>query len=106
MDPRFVDLLTPFLKFLGDQEITPETSLREHGLDSMQAIELLFAIEDTFAVVLPDEDMNDATFATAGSLWNVISAASDTDLTVPDADLTASDADLTASEADRTANLR
>ncbi|WP_347359808.1 acyl carrier protein [Streptomyces sp. 150FB] len=77
MDPRFTDLLTPFLKFLGDQEITPETSLRELGLDSMQAIELLFAIEDTFAVVLPDEAMNDATFATAGNLWNVISAASE-----------------------------
>lgn len=77
MDPRFTDLLTPFLKFLGEQEITPETPLRELGLDSMQAIELLFAIEDTFAVVLPDEDMNDATFATAGNLWNVISAASE-----------------------------
>ncbi|MER5435411.1 acyl carrier protein [Streptomyces sp. NPDC002588] len=77
MDPRFTELLAPFLKFLGDEEITAETSLREQGLDSMQAIELLFAIEDTFAVVLPDEDMNDATFATAGSLWNAISAASE-----------------------------
>ncbi|MEU9153625.1 acyl carrier protein [Streptomyces sp. NPDC048417] len=77
MDPRFTDLLAPFLKFLGDQEITAETPLREQGLDSMQAIELLFAIEDTFAVVLPDEAMNDATFATAGSLWDVISAASE-----------------------------
>ena len=77
MDPRFTELLTPFLKFLGEQEITAETSLREQGLDSMQAIELLFAIEDTFGVELPDEDMNDATFATAGSLWNVISAASE-----------------------------
>lgn len=77
MDPRFTDLLAPFLKFLGEQEITAETPLREQGLDSMQAIELLFAIEDTFAVVLPDGDMNDATFATAGNLWNVISAASE-----------------------------
>ena len=77
MDPRFTELLTPFLKFLGEQEITAETSLREQGLDSMQAIELLFAIEDTFGVVLPDEDMNDATFDNAGSLWNVISAASE-----------------------------
>jgi acyl carrier protein len=75
MDPRFTDLLAPFLKFLGDQEITAETELREQGLDSMQAIELLFAIEDTFAVVLPDEYMNDTTFATAGNLWSVISAA-------------------------------
>jgi acyl carrier protein len=77
MDPRFTDLLAPFLKFLGDQEITAETALREQGLDSMQAIELLFAIEDTFAVVLPDEHMNDTTFATAGNLWTVISEAAE-----------------------------
>lgn len=77
MDPRFTDLLAPFLKFLGEQEITAGTLLREQGLDSMQAIELLFAIEDTFDVVLPDEAMTDATFATAGSLWDAISAASD-----------------------------
>ncbi|MDX3112513.1 acyl carrier protein [Streptomyces scabiei] len=79
MDPRFTDLLAPFLKFLGEEEITAETSLREQGLDSMQAIELLFAIEDAFGVALPDEAMNHATFATAGSLWKVISAASEAD---------------------------
>lgn len=75
MDPRFTELLVPLLKFLGDREITADSSLRDLGLDSMQAIDLLFAIEDTFSVTLPDEGMNDATFATAGSLWNAISAA-------------------------------
>ena len=80
MDPRFTELLTPFLKFLGDRQITGDSSLRELGLDSMQAIELLFAIEDTFAVTLPDEDMNDATFATAGSLWDAISAVLESEL--------------------------
>lgn len=77
MDARFTELLAPFLKFLGEREITPEASLRELGLDSMQAIELLFAIEDTFGVTLPDDDMNDDTFATAGSLWTVVRAAVD-----------------------------
>jgi acyl carrier protein len=77
MDTRFTELLTPFLKFLGEREITPDASLRELGLDSMQAIELLFAIEDTFGVTLPDDDMNDDTFATAGSLWTVVRAAID-----------------------------
>ncbi|MEU4129903.1 acyl carrier protein [Streptomyces wuyuanensis] len=77
MDTRFTELLTPFLKFLGEREITPDASLRELGLDSMQAIELLFAIEDTFGVTLPDDDMNDDTFATAGSLWTVLCAALD-----------------------------
>ncbi|MFD0312746.1 acyl carrier protein [Streptomyces flavalbus] len=77
MDPRFLELLAPFLKFLGDREITPDASLRALGLDSMQAIELLFEIEDTYGVTLPDDDMNDATFATAASLWAVVSAALD-----------------------------
>ncbi|GAA3486963.1 acyl carrier protein [Streptomyces cremeus] len=75
MDARFVELLTPFLKFLGAHEIGADSSLRDLGLDSMQAIELLFAVEDTFEVTLPDDDMNDATFATAGSLWRAIDAA-------------------------------
>ncbi|MEU3255131.1 acyl carrier protein [Streptomyces sp. NPDC006997] len=77
MDPRFLELLAPFLKFLGDREITPEASLRALGLDSMQAIELLFEIEDTYGVTLPDDDMNDATFATAASLWAVVGRALD-----------------------------
>jgi acyl carrier protein len=75
MDARFVEMISPFLKFLAGREITPGSSLRELGLDSMQAIELLFAIEDTYEVSLPDEDMNDTTFSTAGNLWNAVNAA-------------------------------
>jgi acyl carrier protein len=74
MDPRFTELLAPFLKFSDDKEITPESNLRELGLDSMQSIELLFAIEDTYGITLPDDELNDATFATAGSLWHAIAA--------------------------------
>ncbi|MFD7028357.1 acyl carrier protein [Streptomyces sp. NPDC059917] len=70
MDARFAEMLKPFLPFLGDQEITPDTQLRELGLDSMQAIELMFALEDTFGVELPDEALTEETFTTAGSLWN------------------------------------
>ncbi|QHC24014.1 acyl carrier protein [Streptomyces sp. GS7] len=74
MDPRFTALLRPFLKHAGPGEaaLTPETDLRRLGVDSMQAIELLFAIEDTFGISLPDDELNDTTFATAGSLWRVI----------------------------------
>ncbi|MGX1885239.1 acyl carrier protein [Streptomyces sp. NPDC055287] len=70
MDARFTEMLKPFLPFLGDQDITAETPLRELGLDSMQAIELMFTLEDTFGVQLPDEALTEQTFATAGSLWN------------------------------------
>ncbi|MFJ9636507.1 acyl carrier protein [Streptomyces sp. NPDC101178] len=75
MDPRFTEALTPFLKFLNGQEIDPQASLRGYGLDSMQAIELLFALEDAFEVTLPDDAMNDATFATADALWRAVSEA-------------------------------
>ncbi|MFI9048305.1 acyl carrier protein [Streptomyces sp. NPDC053427] len=76
MDPRFTALLRPFLKHSGPEEIAlaPDTDLRALGVDSMQAIELLFVIEDTFGIALPDDQLNDATFATAGNLWRVIAA--------------------------------
>jgi acyl carrier protein len=70
VDPDFVTMLRPFLKYSGDdQEFTSESRLRDLGLDSMQAIELLFAIEDCYGVTLPDEKLVDATFETAGRLW-------------------------------------
>lgn len=75
MNPDFVTLLTPFLPLLRNQEITHDMRLRDLGLDSMKSIDLLFGIEDVFAISLADEDLNDRTFATAGNLWNAISAA-------------------------------
>ena len=76
MDPRYTDLLNPFLKRSGSDgtAVTPDTDLRRLGVDSMQAIELLFSIEDTFGISLPDEELNDRTFATVGSLWAAIAA--------------------------------
>ena len=76
MHPRFTEMLKPFLPFLGEGEaITPDLPLRELGLDSMQAIELMFAVEDSFGVVLPDEALIESTFATAGNLWRVVTDA-------------------------------
>ncbi|WP_053736531.1 acyl carrier protein [Nocardia sp. NRRL S-836] len=72
MDAEFPAVLRPFLKYAGARTITPESSLRDLGLDSMRAIELLFAIEDNYRVSLPDELLTDATFATAGSLWAAV----------------------------------
>jgi acyl carrier protein len=65
----FAELLRPFLRFAADAPIGPDADLRRLGLDSMQAIELLFAIEDEFGVTLADDLLTDATFQTAGSLW-------------------------------------
>lgn len=72
MNAEFVTLLRPYLKYAGDQEVTAGTRLRDLGLDSMRAIELLFAVEDAFGVLIPDEKLTDATFETPGSLWAAI----------------------------------
>lgn len=74
----FTALLRPFLRFAGDAPIRPESRLRDLGLDSMQAIELMFALEDEFGVTLPDDKLTDATFETAGSLWGVVDGLRDT----------------------------
>lgn len=76
METAFTDLLRPHLRFLpSEQPLTEETPLREMGLTSMQAIELMFDIEDSYGITLDDEYLNDATFATAGSLWQALQSA-------------------------------
>jgi acyl carrier protein len=77
LDQRFIDLLTSLLPLLGDRSLQEDTPLRDLGLDSMLAVELLFGIEDVFGVPLPDEELNDATFATADSLWQAVRALID-----------------------------
>lgn len=72
MNAEFVSLLRPFLRYAGDREISAESRLRDLGLDSAHAIELLFAVEDAYGVVIPDERLVDATFETCRSLWSVI----------------------------------
>ncbi|MFJ8593535.1 acyl carrier protein [Streptomyces sp. NPDC093598] len=75
MNETFTHLLAPFLPYLKDQPLTEDSRLHDLGLNSMKAIDLLFTIEDELGVSLPDEDLNDATFATAGSLWNAVQRA-------------------------------
>jgi acyl carrier protein len=76
MDDTFSDVLRPHLPFLGeDQRLVEQDQLRDLGLNSMQAIEVLFAVEDTYGVSLPDDQLNDETFASAGSLWHAVEVA-------------------------------
>ena len=69
MNRDFVKLLAPFLPLLRDRTLSEDMSLHDLGLDSMRSIDLLFGIS------LPDEDLNDHTFATAGNLWAAVSNA-------------------------------
>jgi acyl carrier protein len=73
MDPQFTTMLRGVLKYAGEQEFTADSRLRDLGLDSMSAITLLFAIEDGYGVILPDDKLVDTTFDTAGGLWAEVS---------------------------------
>lgn len=75
MNQTFTDLLVPFLPYLNGKPLTEDSRLHDLGLNSMKAIDLLFTIEDELGVSLPDEDLNDTTFATAGNLWNALRRA-------------------------------
>ncbi|GAB3930475.1 hypothetical protein GCM10029976_032430 [Kribbella albertanoniae] len=61
-------VLRKHLKYVDGEALDPDRPLRDLGLDSMRAIDLLFALEDTFHVVIPDELLTDHTFATGRSL--------------------------------------
>ncbi|MEU5373365.1 MULTISPECIES: acyl carrier protein [Streptomyces] len=76
MDQAFIDTLRPHLRYLQpDQSLQPADRLRDLGLNSMQAIDLVFDIEDNLGVQLPDDQLTDANFETAATLWAAVQAA-------------------------------
>lgn len=75
-DSIFEAVLRKRLKYLAaDAEIPDDAQLKDLGLDSMEAVELLLDLEDELGIVLPDEAMTAETFATASSLRAAVEAA-------------------------------
>ncbi|MEW1956697.1 phosphopantetheine-binding protein [Kineococcus sp. NPDC059986] len=71
-DGRFEDVLRDVVPGAGP--LVPGTRLGDRGLDSMASVALLLRLEEAYDVRFPDEHLSAATFATAGSLWSVVSA--------------------------------
>lgn len=55
----------------GD-DLDPDRPLKELGLTSMRAVDLLIDLEDELGIAFPDEELTEANFDTAASLWNVV----------------------------------
>ena len=70
-DSRFEEVLRDVLPQLS--ELSGDTCLRAHGLDSLATIEVLLRLEDAYAVSIPDDALNGDTFATPAALWKVLS---------------------------------
>lgn len=75
-DATFEAILRKRLKHLEPGAALPEDALlKDLGLDSMEAVELLLDLEDELGIVLPDEAMTAETFATASSLREAVAGA-------------------------------
>lgn len=72
-DRRFEGSLRRFLPFLSTREsLAGHAALRDLGLDSLGAVQLLAALENDYGVRLRDDVLTMDTFATAGSLWSAL----------------------------------
>ncbi|MFI6072054.1 acyl carrier protein [Actinoplanes sp. NPDC051343] len=70
---EFDRLLLPFLPFLEPGEtLTEDADLRDLGLDSLNAVELLARLENHFGVRFVDDALRLETFATPRRLWSVL----------------------------------
>jgi acyl carrier protein len=57
-------------KNVADELLKPETALAEAGIDSLDALTILFAIEEQFAISIPDDEARAA--RTFGDLIDII----------------------------------
>ncbi|MEU1762941.1 phosphopantetheine-binding protein [Micromonospora sp. NPDC005652] len=52
--------------------IDPNALLTSLGVDSLEIIELIVALEDTFDISIPSEMLTPQTFATPATIWHAV----------------------------------
>jgi acyl carrier protein len=73
-ETRVLALLRPFLRLLpGDQTLAMDAELGKLGLDSLQSIDLLIALEQEFGVQIPDEKITVESFSTPADILALVS---------------------------------
>ena len=72
-DERFVPVLHSVLPRLdATHGVSPDTSLRSAGLDSLAMVDLLVRLEEEYGVSIPDDALEGPVFETPGALWEVV----------------------------------
>lgn len=67
---KVIEIMKETLKF-DKQDLTAETNLfKDLGVDSLDAVELVMALEEEYGIEIPDEDVPNLT--TIGSIANYI----------------------------------
>lgn len=76
-DEHFESTVRPSLPYLQPEaSLTPDASLLDLGLDSVQMVSVLVAIEEKYGVEFPDDMLTVETFATPSNLWRAVSTLS------------------------------
>jgi acyl carrier protein len=55
IERKLIDIVRHEKSDIPDEKLTAETPLAEAGIDSLDALTILFAIEEEFHVSIPDE---------------------------------------------------
>ncbi|MBL9133131.1 MAG: hypothetical protein JNG86_18115 [Verrucomicrobiaceae bacterium] len=73
-EQRLLNLLRPFLRLLpAGADLPMDAELGKLGLDSLQSIDLLMALEQEFGVTIPDEKITVDSFATPADVLALVS---------------------------------
>jgi acyl carrier protein len=66
-DEKILEIVRQFVKDQGQDpgKVRPEAALRDLGIDSLHAVDLVFRFEEAFEVDIPMEDFNATTVAEA-----------------------------------------
>ncbi|WP_158839881.1 phosphopantetheine-binding protein [Saccharothrix deserti] len=75
-DQQFEDMLRTYLPFIAaDEPLAEDADLRDLGLDSLGAVELLASLENAYGVRFVDDMLTMDNFATPGVLWGTLDKA-------------------------------
>lgn len=76
-DPIDTDVLDILSKHtdMGDEKVTPDTSLQSIGVDSLLMVEIMYDLEERFDISIPDPDFigdQNPQFETAADVVRVV----------------------------------
>lgn len=69
----FEGILRRHLPLIDGRELNADVRLADLGLDSLGMVGMVMDLEESFAITIPDDLLAQETFASAASLWAVIS---------------------------------